>query len=92
MFFRQRAAGHATLSYLFGCVGIGKAMAVDVVAGDEDEFITTIGFEKRFNPLLALPRDAFIEALIAGMPPKQPGMDDVVAANLRGLLPAREAA
>ncbi|MDE2296825.1 MAG: MBL fold metallo-hydrolase [Burkholderiales bacterium] len=39
MFFRQRAAENATLSYLFGCTGIGRAVAVDVVAGDEDWFI-----------------------------------------------------
>jgi len=39
MFFRQRQAPHATLSYLFGCIGEGKAVAVDVVAGDEDWFI-----------------------------------------------------
>ena len=39
MFFRQRAAENATLSYFFGCAGIGKAVAVDVVAGDEDWFV-----------------------------------------------------
>jgi glyoxylase-like metal-dependent hydrolase (beta-lactamase superfamily II) len=39
MFFRQRAAANATLSYLFGCAGLAKAVAVDVVAGDEDWFI-----------------------------------------------------
>ena len=39
MFFRQRAAESATLSYFFGCTGIGKSVAVDVVAGDEDWFI-----------------------------------------------------
>lgn len=39
MFFRQRAAENATLSYLFGCTGIGKSVAVDVAAGDEDWFI-----------------------------------------------------
>lgn len=39
MFFRQRAAANATLSYLFGCAGHRKAVAVDVVAGDEDWFI-----------------------------------------------------
>jgi hydroxyacylglutathione hydrolase len=251
MFFRQRAAEHATLSYLFGCAGFGKAVAVDVVAGDEDWFVaeaarigvpisyvidthvhadhhsgglalarrtgapyalhesnrgrisfefmpladgqrlavgnvvvdvlhtpghtpdsvcllvrdlrrgdepwfvitgdtlfvgavgrpdlagreremaaqlhdslhakllrlpvdleiypghqagsacgaglsgkpaSTIGFERRFNPMLTLPRNAFIEALVADIPPKQPGMDDIVAANLRGVVPAREAA
>ena len=39
MFFRQRPAENATLSYFFGCAGVGKAVAVDVVAGDEDWFI-----------------------------------------------------
>jgi glyoxylase-like metal-dependent hydrolase (beta-lactamase superfamily II) len=39
MFFKQRAAANATLSYFFGCAGHGKAVAVDVVAGDEDWFL-----------------------------------------------------
>lgn len=39
MFFRQRAAANASLSYLFGCVGLGRSLAVDVVAGDEDWFV-----------------------------------------------------
>jgi glyoxylase-like metal-dependent hydrolase (beta-lactamase superfamily II) len=39
MFFRQRAAANATLSYFFGCAGHQKAVAVDVVAGDEDWFM-----------------------------------------------------
>lgn len=39
MFFQQRAAANATLSYFFGCAGHGKAVAVDVVAGDEDWFL-----------------------------------------------------
>ncbi|MEJ8826955.1 MBL fold metallo-hydrolase [Variovorax humicola] len=39
MFFRQRATENATLSYFFGCAGLGKAVAVDVVAGDEDWFV-----------------------------------------------------
>lgn len=39
MFFRQKAADNATLSYFFGCGGHGKAVAVDVVAGDEAWFI-----------------------------------------------------
>ena len=39
MFFRQRAAENATLSYYFGCAGMAKAVAVDVVAGDEDWFV-----------------------------------------------------
>lgn len=39
MFFQQRPAANATLSYFFGCAGHGKAVAVDVVAGDEDWFL-----------------------------------------------------
>ena len=39
MFFRQRPASNATLSYFFGCAGLQQAVAVDVVAGDEDWFI-----------------------------------------------------
>lgn len=39
MFFKQLAARDASLSYFFGCAGLGKAVAVDVLAGDEDWFI-----------------------------------------------------
>ena len=39
MFFKQLATKESTLSYFFGCGGKGKAVAVDVVAGDEAWFI-----------------------------------------------------
>ena len=39
MFFKQRPSANATLSYFFGCAGKARAVAVDVVAGDEDWFI-----------------------------------------------------
>lgn len=39
MFFKQLASKESTLSYFFGCGGKGKAVAVDVVAGDEQWFI-----------------------------------------------------
>lgn len=39
MFFLQHASAMATLSYLYGCGGKGHAVAVDVVAGDEDWFV-----------------------------------------------------
>ena len=39
MFFKQLATKESTLSYFFGCGGKGKAVAVDVVAGDEQWFI-----------------------------------------------------
>jgi glyoxylase-like metal-dependent hydrolase (beta-lactamase superfamily II) len=39
MFFRQLATMNSSLSYLFGCTGHAKAVAVDVVAGDEQWFV-----------------------------------------------------
>ena len=39
MFFKQLPTRDASLSYLFGCIGHGKAVAVDVVSGDEDWFL-----------------------------------------------------
>lgn len=39
MFFKQLATHEGSLSYFFGCGGQGKAVAVDVVAGDEAWFI-----------------------------------------------------
>lgn len=39
MFFRQRLAKEATLSYLFGCGSCGVAVAVDPVDGDEEWFV-----------------------------------------------------
>lgn len=39
MFFKQRAGDDGTLSYFFGCGGKGKAVAIDVVAGDEAWFL-----------------------------------------------------
>lgn len=39
MFFKQLATKESSLSYFFGCGGLGKAVAIDVVAGDEDWFI-----------------------------------------------------
>jgi glyoxylase-like metal-dependent hydrolase (beta-lactamase superfamily II) len=39
MFFRQITTKEASLSYFFGCATVGKAIAVDVVAGDEERFI-----------------------------------------------------
>ena len=39
MFFKQLATKEASLSYLLGCGSQGKAIAVDVVAGDETWFM-----------------------------------------------------
>ena len=40
MFFKQFASKESSLSYFFGCGTLGKAIAVDVVAGDEEWFVT----------------------------------------------------
>ena len=39
MFFKQLPTKESSLSYFFGCAGHAIAVAVDVVAGDEDWFI-----------------------------------------------------
>lgn len=39
MFFKQKPHADGSLSYFFGCGGKGKAMAVDVVAGEEQWFV-----------------------------------------------------
>jgi Zn-dependent hydrolases, including glyoxylases len=39
MFFQQRRGEDGTLSYFYGCGGKGFAVAVDVVAGDEEWFM-----------------------------------------------------
>ena len=56
-------------------------------AGLSGKPTSTIGFEKRFNPMLSMPREAFVDALVADIPPPPVGMADIVAANLRGVAP-----
>jgi glyoxylase-like metal-dependent hydrolase (beta-lactamase superfamily II) len=43
---------------------------------------STLGFEKRWNPLLAMEREAFVDAVTAEIPPKPAEMERWVAANL----------
>jgi rhodanese-related sulfurtransferase len=48
---------------------------------------STIGFERRFNPAFRLDdRRAFVDFIMAGIPPKPAAFDTIVAKN-RGLLP-----
>jgi len=52
---------------------------------------STIGFERRFNSALqARSKAEFVEAIMAGLPPKPPSFETIVAKN-RGLIPVREA-
>ena len=51
---------------------------------------STIGFERRFNPALqAKSKAEFIEAIMAGLPPKPPSFETIVAKN-RGLVAIRD--
>ncbi len=51
-------------------------------AGISGKPASTIGFEKRWNPMLKLDRDAFVEALTKEIPPRPAEMDRMVQANL----------
>jgi hydroxyacylglutathione hydrolase len=42
---------------------------------------STIGFERRNNPLLSLQKPAFVERLTAGIPARPPNIPQIVAAN-----------
>lgn len=57
-------------------------------AGLSGKPTSTIGFEKRFNPMLSMSREAFIAALTAEIPPQPADMARIVEANLRGVVPA----
>lgn len=56
-------------------------------AGLSGKPASTLGFERRFNPMLAMSRDAFVEALTADLPPQPADMARIVEANLRGVVP-----
>jgi hydroxyacylglutathione hydrolase len=49
-------------------------------AGLSGKPTSTISFERRWNPMLSLERDAFIEAL-ANVPAKPDGMEQILAFN-----------
>ncbi len=51
-------------------------------AGMSGKPMSTLGFEKRSNPMLALNRDAFITTLTEAIPPRPAEMDRMVAFNL----------
>lgn len=51
-------------------------------AGMNGKPMTTIGFERRHNPLLALDRSAFVARVTADIPPRPAEMEEVVRFNL----------
>ena len=59
MFFRQLATAESSLSYFFGCATLCKAIAIDVVAGDEQWFLDEA---KRANVRIAYVIDTHIHA------------------------------
>ena len=59
MFFKQLATKESSLSYFFGCGTLGKAIAVDVVAGDEAWFIEEA---KKANVTISYVIDSHVHA------------------------------
>jgi hydroxyacylglutathione hydrolase len=52
--------------------------------------VSSIGFERAYNPMLAIgDEDAFTAALLADAPPRPAHQDEIVAANRSGRVPAR---
>ncbi len=51
-------------------------------AGISGKPASTIGFERRWNPMLSLDREAFVEALTQEIPPRPAEMERMVKANL----------
>jgi hydroxyacylglutathione hydrolase len=43
---------------------------------------STLGFEKRWNPILSMNRASFVDELTRNIPPRPPNMDAMVQANL----------
>ena len=50
-------------------------------AGMSGKPMSTLFFEKRWNPVLNLDRIAFVEKMISGMPPKPAAMESILSAN-----------
>jgi hydroxyacylglutathione hydrolase len=50
--------------------------------------VSSIGFERRNNPLLALGEDEFVAALLKDVPPPPPNQAAIVAANRAGVVAA----
>ena len=59
MFFKQRINHDASISYFFGCGGLGKAVVVDVLAGDEAWYLDEA---KKLNVAITLVFDTHIHA------------------------------
>jgi glyoxylase-like metal-dependent hydrolase (beta-lactamase superfamily II) len=59
MFFKQRTNDDASISYLFGCGSLGKAVAVDVVAGDEAWYLEQA---RRLNVAITTVFDTHVHA------------------------------
>jgi len=51
-------------------------------AGISGKPSSTLGFEKRFNPLLSCSREEFIRSLTGEIPPRPAEMERMVAANI----------
>ncbi len=50
-------------------------------AGLSGKPVSTVGFEKRHNPVLSLDEEAFVEQVLSTLPPEPEGMQAIVRAN-----------
>src|SRR5688572_10949574 len=50
--------------------------------------VSSVGFERRSNPLLSLGEDEFVAALLKDLPPAPPDQAAIIAANRTGAVPA----
>lgn len=80
---------HKTLLTLPDSVEVYPAHGAGSLCGRamSSKAASTIGFERRFNGALqARSREEFVELVMAGLPPKPPSFETIVAKN-RGLVP-----
>jgi len=62
----------------------GHTAGSECGAGISGKPVSTLGFEKRWNPLLSMDRESFVNALTMEIAPRPAQMDRMVAANLGG--------
>jgi hydroxyacylglutathione hydrolase len=72
MFFKQFPSKKVSLSHFFGCV---------CGAGISGKPSSIIEFEKRWNAAPSLEREAFVQELLANIPPRPADMDRIVVTN-----------
>lgn len=79
IFFKQQPAKNATLFEIYPGHEAGSACGAGLSGKP-----SSIGFERRFSPMLSMPRDEYVSAVIADLPPQPLEMARIFEANLDG--------